>query len=241
MSAGIEAATAAACRALPAVAGLPAGSRVLDIGGGTGSWAIALAAADPALTATVLELADVAPIAESHVARVRILRPGRRPRRGRSSRRAARGISTRSCSPTSCTTSPRRRTVRSCDESGRRHRPERRLLLADFWTDPTHTQPLPAALMAGEFAIHLNDGDVYSVEEATAWLTATGWRAHRTHAARRTDQSRRSQDSLTDLSGGAAIRVSPRVSTDRNAAETPGRPTSAAAMIHRMCASDATC
>ena len=54
--------------------------------------------------------------------------------------------------------------------------PGARLLLADFWTDPTHTQPLPAALMAGEFAIHVNDGDVYSVEEGTAWLHDTGWR-----------------------------------------------------------------
>ena len=47
MSAGIAAATAAACRALPAAAGLPAASRVLDIGGGTGSWSIALAAGRP--------------------------------------------------------------------------------------------------------------------------------------------------------------------------------------------------
>jgi O-methyltransferase involved in polyketide biosynthesis len=54
--------------------------------------------------------------------------------------------------------------------------PGAHLLLADFWTDPTHSQPLPAALMAGEFAIHLNEGDVYSVEEATAWLASTGWR-----------------------------------------------------------------
>src|SRR6266704_3262789 len=30
-----------------------------------------------------------------------------------------------------------------------------RLLLADFWTDPTHTEPLIAALMAGEFAVHI--------------------------------------------------------------------------------------
>src|SRR5688500_4789426 len=34
MSAGIEAATAGACRTLPAVAGLPPASRILDIGGG---------------------------------------------------------------------------------------------------------------------------------------------------------------------------------------------------------------
>lgn len=51
-----------------------------------------------------------------------------------------------------------------------------RLLLADFWTNVSHTQPLHAALMAGEFAVHLRDGDVYSVEEIRAWLSTTGWR-----------------------------------------------------------------
>ena len=30
--------------------------------------------------------------------------------------------------------------------------------------------------MAGEFAVHLGHGDVYSVEEARTWLSATGWR-----------------------------------------------------------------
>lgn len=50
------------------------------------------------------------------------------------------------------------------------------LLLPDFWTDPTHTQPVMAALMAGEFAVHLRNGDVYSVEDARGWLEVTGWR-----------------------------------------------------------------
>lgn len=53
--------------------------------------------------------------------------------------------------------------------------PGARLLIADFWTDPTHTLPLPAELMAGEFAIHVNDGDAYSVEEGAAWLGKCGW------------------------------------------------------------------
>jgi len=43
---------------------LPPASRVLDVGGGTGSWSIALAEADPALTATVFELPEVAAVAE---------------------------------------------------------------------------------------------------------------------------------------------------------------------------------
>jgi len=49
-----------------------------------------------------------------------------------------------------------------------------RLLLVDFWTDPTHTQPLFAALMAGEFLLY--GGNVYSVDEAHQWLAASGWR-----------------------------------------------------------------
>jgi hypothetical protein len=51
-----------------------------------------------------------------------------------------------------------------------------RLLLADFWTDPTHTESPQAALMAGEFAVHLRDGDVYSVGEVRTCLASSGWR-----------------------------------------------------------------
>ncbi len=51
-----------------------------------------------------------------------------------------------------------------------------RLLLVDFWTDPTHTRPPFAALMAGEFLIVTGEGDVYSTDEVSAWLDQTGWR-----------------------------------------------------------------
>jgi sugar phosphate isomerase/epimerase len=67
----------------------------------------------------------------------------------------------------------------NCDVLARIRRaaaPHAGLLLADFWTDSTHTQPVHAALMAGEFAVHLRDGDIYSTDEATAWLETTGWR-----------------------------------------------------------------
>ena len=52
-----------------------------------------------------------------------------------------------------------------------------RLLLADFWTDETHTDPPFAALMAAEFLMFTGEGDVYSEHEARAWLAETGWRA----------------------------------------------------------------
>lgn len=175
MSAGIAAATAGAARALPAAAQLPAGARLLDVGGGTGSWSIALAAADEALTATVLELPEVAGVAEQHV----------------SGSPCADRVAVRACDVladelprgftaflvanlvhyfTPATNQSLLERIRSVADPGAR------LLVADFWTDATHTRPLPAALMAGEFAIHVNDGDVYSVEEAADWLGATGWR-----------------------------------------------------------------
>jgi SAM-dependent methyltransferase len=175
MSAGIAAATAAACHALPGVAALAPGSRVLDIGGGTGSWSIALAASDPTLRATVLELGDVARVAREQLAAT--------PYSDRVDVHDGDVLAddlpsgfdafllanlVHYFSPETNRSILQR--IRAAAEPGAR------MLIADFWTDPTHTQPLPAALMAGEFAIHVNDGDVHSVEEGAEWLAATGWR-----------------------------------------------------------------
>jgi hypothetical protein len=175
MSAGIAAATAAACQALPEAAALPAASRVLDLGGGTGSWSIALAASDPELTATVLELPEVARVAREELratafadrvdARDGDILVDELPR-GYGAFLLANLV--HYFTPETNRSILQR--IRSAADPGAR------VLMADFWTDPTHTQPLAAALMAGEFAIHVNDGDVYSVEEGTEWLTTTGWR-----------------------------------------------------------------
>ena len=49
-----------------------------------------------------------------------------------------------------------------------------RLLIVDFWTNPQHTEPLFAVLMAGEFLTHVG-GDVFSEEEGKGWLRESGW------------------------------------------------------------------
>ncbi|WP_447980237.1 methyltransferase [Candidatus Nitrospira bockiana] len=54
--------------------------------------------------------------------------------------------------------------------------PGARLLLVDYWTDPTHTDPFFAALMAAEFLLATGEGDVYSEEEIRGWLQETRWR-----------------------------------------------------------------
>jgi cyclopropane fatty-acyl-phospholipid synthase-like methyltransferase len=148
---------------------------VLDIGGGTGSWSIALAAADPNLTAMVFELADVARVAREHLrataysdridVHVGDILADDLPR-GFDAFLLANLV--HYFTPETNRSILQR--VRAAAEPGAR------LLLADFWTDPTHTRPLAAALMAGEFAIHVDDGDVYSAEEGIAWLRETGWR-----------------------------------------------------------------
>jgi hypothetical protein len=54
--------------------------------------------------------------------------------------------------------------------------PATRLLIVDVLTDATHTQPVFAALAAGEFLVIAGEGDVYSEEEVREWLLETGWR-----------------------------------------------------------------
>lgn len=178
MSAGIEAFQAGPSAALPGVAALAPGSRVLDVGGGTGSWSIALANHDPSLRATVFELPEIAPIARQRVAdaglndRVDVVAgdvlAGPVPA----------GFDTVLLANVVHYWSPEtnRAALRRLRDVVA---PGAHLIIADFWTDASHTQPLAAALMAGEFAVHLDDGDVYSVDECATWLKATGWRFER--------------------------------------------------------------
>ncbi len=53
--------------------------------------------------------------------------------------------------------------------------PGTRLLLADFWTDPSHSEPAAAALISGSFLLTSGEGQAYSEEEADGWLGQTGW------------------------------------------------------------------
>jgi hypothetical protein len=50
------------------------------------------------------------------------------------------------------------------------------LLLVDFFTDPTGTEPPFAALMAGEFFMHSGGaGRSYGEHELRGWLHEAGW------------------------------------------------------------------
>lgn len=175
VSAGIEAVLAGPAQALAGGPHLSRSRRLLDVGGGTGSWSIAGVRHHPHLEATVFELPVTAEIARRRVEEAGLadriavvagdaLTGGLPP--GHDAFLLANLVHYWSEE----TNLALLRSVRDAAA------PSGRLLLADFWTDPTHTQPVHAALMAGEFAVHLKEGDVYSVEEVRAWLPRAGWR-----------------------------------------------------------------
>ena len=172
---GVEAITAGTARALATTYEFAHHHKVLDLGGGTGSFLRAVVSQHPHVEATLFDVPAVAALARQRLAgspvatRLRIVEgdfftdplPADHdvilianvchnflPARNRA---LLERVGT--CAPTGT-----------------------RLLLVDFWTDPTHTQPLMAALMAGAFLLVTGEGDVYSAEEVRDWLQATGWR-----------------------------------------------------------------
>lgn len=174
-SAGIEAVLAGPAGALPERYDFSQHRSLLDVGGGTGSWSIRVAQRYPSLRATVLELPAVIGMARGRVATAGLssridvtvgdVLTGAIPA-GHDVFLLANLV--HYWAPEDNVALLRR--IRGAADHGAG------LLLADFWTNATHTEPVHAALMAGEFAVHIRDGDVYSVEEARGWLQESGWR-----------------------------------------------------------------
>ena len=174
-SAGVEAITAPAAAALAKTYDFRPHRRVLDLGGGTGSFLIAVLRQHPMLKGTLFDIPNVGPVARQRLAR--------EPEGSRIE--VAEGDFFKDPIPQghdvvivanvvhlfvpSRNMELLRRTRQHVASSAR-------VLLVDFWTDPTHTLPPEAPLMAGEFLVHTGEGDVYSEHEGAEWLRQTGWR-----------------------------------------------------------------
>jgi SAM-dependent methyltransferase len=174
-SEGVEAFSGGHALALAATYDFSQHRRVLDLGGGTGSFLKALLKRYPELQCTLYELPAAAVIARQRLTDDPIGRhiqisegdflkdplPG-----GHDAILLAHVVHV---------LVPERnlellRRARQAVDQGSR------LLIVDFWTNPTHTEPVIAALMAGEFLVVGGNGDVYSVEEGRDWLKQSGWR-----------------------------------------------------------------
>jgi O-methyltransferase domain/Dimerisation domain len=174
-SAGVEAFSAATAAALAANYDFSQHRRLLDIGGGTGSFLLAVLRRHAALRGTLFELPSACEVARRRLAsepeRARIdviegnlvsdpLPPGH------DILLVANTIHVLSATHNIDLL----RKLRAQAAQGTQ------LLLVDLWMDSGHTQPPAAPLMSGEFLIISGEGQAYGEDDAEAWLRETGWR-----------------------------------------------------------------
>jgi SAM-dependent methyltransferase len=174
-SEGVEAITSGAAAALVREYDFSEHRRIVDVGGGTGTFLVAILRQNSGLNATLFDLPSVVAMAGQRLAQhalaplIKIVGgdffhdpiPV-----GHDVALLANVVHNFSSERNQALL----RNVRSAVAPGAR------LLVVDFWTDPTHTQPTFAALMAGAFLLVSGEGTVYSADEGGAWLAATGWK-----------------------------------------------------------------
>ena len=175
LSEGVEAISAGVAQALAGAYDFSQHRRLLDIGGGTGSFLKVLLQHYPELRCTLYELPAIAAVAYEKLAD-HPLRP---------QLEILEGDFLQDPLPTGHDAvllahvvhvlGPERN-QRLLRQVRRAVTPGARLLIVDLWMNSTHTEPLMGALMAGEFLVVGGNGDVYSVDEGLSWLEQSGWR-----------------------------------------------------------------
>lgn len=177
-SLGMESITSGTAQELAMVYNFDHHYRILDLGGGTGSFLATLLCQQPTLTATLMEQPSVAAIAEK--------RWSGEENDGSLNERLAVVAGDIFADPIPAghdlviianvmhSFSPAENWSLLCHLRGGVPTGTR-LLLIDFWTDPTHTQPAFAALTAVQFLISSAGGGVFSREEVGTWLQESGW------------------------------------------------------------------
>jgi SAM-dependent methyltransferase len=174
-SAGVEAFTAGAAAALAAKYDFSRHHRVLDVGGGTGSFLIPILRRHPALQGTLFELPGACAVARQRLAGV--------PEGARVAivegdlfnDELPEGLDAMIVANTVHVLSAAHnldllKHLRAHAAAGAR------LLLVDLWMDSAHSQPPAAPLMSGEFLVVSGEGQAYDEDTAHQWLAQTGWR-----------------------------------------------------------------
>jgi ubiquinone/menaquinone biosynthesis C-methylase UbiE len=175
LSEGVEAITGPAADALPYRYDFSSHKRLLDLGGGTGSLLCRILQHHPHMRGTIVDVPAVLEIARDRIRSAGLIDRADTLAGDILATDLPSGHDVMLIANVVHLMGPDRnkrlleRARQSITEGGR-------LLLVDFFTDTTHTDPKFAALMAGTFLIGFGEGDVYSEDEVAAWLKATGWR-----------------------------------------------------------------
>ena len=148
--------------------------RMLDVGGGSGAYSIAFAKANPELAADILDLGEVAPIAQGHIDQAGV---GERVRVRAGDLRVdklGQGYDLVFVSAI----------CHMLDEGENRDllcrcrdalRPGGRVVVQEFILEPDKTAPKSAALFALNMLVGTRAGSAYSEPEYAAWLAEAGF------------------------------------------------------------------
>jgi (2Fe-2S) ferredoxin/predicted O-methyltransferase YrrM len=149
--------------------------RMLDVGGGSGAYSIAFAQANPQIEVDLLDLAEVAPIAQGHIHDAKLdsrvhVRCGdlRRDPLGEGYDLVFLSAICHMLSPEE----NRSLFERCCAALGSHGR----VVVQDFILEPDKTAPKSATLFALNMLTVTRAGSTYSDPEYTCWLTAAGFR-----------------------------------------------------------------
>lgn len=165
----------AAARAPQVVEAVDAGSvtRMLDVGGGSGAYAIAFAQANPKVTAEVLDLPTVLPITQTHIDEA-----------GLTQRVTTRSGDLRSDDFGSgydlvllssiCHMLGAEGNRDLLKRAAKALAPGGRVVIQDFILEPDRTRPRQAVLFAINMLVGTEAGSTYTAEEYAAWLGAAG-------------------------------------------------------------------
>jgi hypothetical protein len=174
-SAGVEAFTGPVAAALATAYDFSPHRRLLDVGGGTGSFLVVLLRQYAQLKGTLFELPGACTVARQRLAlepegtRIEIIEWDvfETPLPSGHDVLLLSNVAHHCSAPRNVELLKK---MRAAVQSGAR------LLLVDLWADPTHTEPTVAALMSGTFLLISGEGQTYSEQEADGWLELTKWR-----------------------------------------------------------------
>lgn len=154
--------------------GAAAGERMLDVGGGSGAYSIAFAQAHENLTATLLDLPTVLPIAQRHIDAAGLA--GRIRTRAGDLRQDSLGSSFSMvfASAICHMLSPNENQNLFCRSSEALEKGGH-VVVQDFILEPDKTAPKQAALFALNMLVGTPAGSTYCYEEYADWLRAAGF------------------------------------------------------------------
>ncbi|MDH7571600.1 MAG: methyltransferase [Armatimonadota bacterium] len=157
-----------------AAVGLSGVRRLLDVGGGAGSYAIAFARAEPALEAVVFDLPNVVPIAQRNIQKAGLAHriTTRAGDYHTDSLGSGFDLALLSAIVHSNTFEENARLVRKCYQA---LEPRGRLVIRDFIMSPDRTEPPAGALFAINMLVGTEGGGTYTEAEMREWMEDAGF------------------------------------------------------------------